>query len=126
MLLVPDYVVPNPATMVHKLISNIRSNNPTLLASTTSVQTSTALRNDFDQKVDTLQSVIRATKIATSRKQRISALTGVRGAREGRGGRGHGGGSGGGNNHYQSKRPYKGGRGGRAACGGRGSSDKRV
>ena len=44
---VPDYVVPNPATRVRKLLSNIRSNNPTLLASIASVQTSTTLRNNF-------------------------------------------------------------------------------
>ena len=65
MLLVPDYVVPNPATRVHKLLSNVRSNNPTLLASIASVQTSMARRNDFEQTVDTLQSAIRATKISS-------------------------------------------------------------
>ena len=47
MLLVPDYVAPNPATRVRKLLLNIRSNNPTLLASIASVQTSMTLRNDF-------------------------------------------------------------------------------
>ena len=74
MLLVHDYVLPNPATRVCKILSNIRSNNPTLLASIASVQTSTTLRNDFEQTVDTLQLAIRATNITTSRKQRISAL----------------------------------------------------
>ena len=39
MLLVPKYVVPNPATRVRKLLSNIKINNPTLLASIVSVQT---------------------------------------------------------------------------------------
>ena len=47
MLLVTDYVVPNPATRVRKLLSNTISNNPTLLTSISSVQTSTTLRNDF-------------------------------------------------------------------------------
>ena len=122
MLSVPDYVVPNPATRVHKSLPNIRSNNPSLLASIASVQKSTTLRNDFEQTVDTLQSGIRETKITKNRKQRISALTGGRGGRGGRGG----GVRGGGVNHYQSKRPYKGGRGGRGARGGRVSSDKRV
>ena len=74
MLLVPDYVVPNPATRVLKSMSNIRSNKPTLLASVASVQTSTTLRDDFEQTVNTFQSTIRATKIAISRKQRISYL----------------------------------------------------
>ena len=122
MLSVPDYVVPNPATRVHKLLSIIRSNNPTLLASIASVQTSTTLRDDFEQTVDTLQSAIIATKIKTRRKQRISALARGRGGKVGRGG----GGCGGGGNHYQSKRPYKGIRRGRGECGGRGGSDKRV
>ena len=90
MLLVPDYVVPNPATRVCKLQYNTRSNNPILLTSIASVQTSTTLRNDFDKTVDTLQSEIRATKIMTSRKQRISALIGGLGARGGRGGGGGG------------------------------------
>ena len=117
MLSVPDYVVPNPATRVHKLLSNIKNNNPTLLASIASVQTSATLRNDFEQTVDTLQLKITATKIMTSRKQIISDLTGVRGGRGGRGG---------GGNHYQGKRSYKGGRGGLGGHGGRGSSDKRV
>ena len=39
MISVPDYFVPKPATRVSKLLSNIRSNNPTLLVSITSVQT---------------------------------------------------------------------------------------
>ena len=107
-----------------KLLSNIRSNNPTLPASIASVQTSTTLRNEFEQTVDTLQLTIRKKKITTSRKQRISALTVVRGARGGRGGGGHGGGGGG--NHYQGKRPYKGGRRGSGARGVLASSDKRV
>ena len=118
MLSVPDYVVPNPATRVRKLPSNIRGNNPTLLTSIASVQTWTTLRNDFEKTVDTLQSSIRAT----TRKQRISALTGGREARGGRGG----GGRGGGGNHYQNKRPHKGGRGGRGAYGGHVNSDKCV
>ena len=122
MLSVPDYVVYNPATRVCKLLSNIRSNNPTLLASIASVQTSMTLRNDFEQTVDTLQLEIRAKKITTSRKQIISALTGGRGGRGGR----TGGGRGGGGNHYQGKRLYTGGRGGSGAHGGRGSSDKCV
>ena len=83
-----DYVVPNPATRVRKLLSNIRSNNPALLASIASVQTSTTLRNDFEQTVDILQSAIRATKITTTRKQKVSALTGGRGVRGGLGGGG--------------------------------------
>ena len=66
-----DYVVPNPATRVRKLLSNTRSNNPALLISISSVQTSTTLRNDFEQTVDTLQSAIRAAKITTTRKQRM-------------------------------------------------------
>ena len=122
MLLVPDYVVPNPATRVRKLLSNIRINNTTIFASIASVQTSTTLRNDFEQTVDTLQLKIRATKMMTSQKQRTSALTGGRGPRGGRGV----GCDGGGGNHYQGKRTYKGGRRGRGACGGRGSSDKCV
>ena len=81
------------------------------------------LRNDFEKTVDTLQSEMRATKITTSQKQRISDLTEGRGYRGRRGGgkRGDGGG-----NHYQSKRTYKGGSGGRGARGGRGSSDNHV
>ena len=67
--------------------------------------------------MDTLQLSIRATKITTSQKQIIYALTGVRG---GIGGRGCGG------NHYQGKWPYKVGRRVRGGRGGRGSSDKRV
>ena len=47
MLSVPKYIAPNPATRVRKLLTNIRSTNPTLLASIASVQTSTLLRNDF-------------------------------------------------------------------------------
>ena len=117
-----DYVVPNPAPRVRKLLSNIRINNPSLLSSIASVQTSTSLRNDFDQTVDALQSAIRSTKIATTRKQRNSALTGGQVVRVVRGG----GGRGGGGNHYQNKRPYKGGHGGSGARGERGSSDKRV
>ena len=93
---VPDYVVPNPATRVRKLLSNTRSNNPTLLASIASFQTSTTLRNEFYQTVDTLQSEIRATKITTTHKQRIYALIGGQGARVGHGG----GGRGVGGNHY--------------------------
>ena len=76
MLSVPDYVVPNPAKRLRKLLSNIRSNNPALLASIASVQTSATPRNDFEPTVNTLQSAIRATKITTTRKQSISALTG--------------------------------------------------
>ena len=76
MLSVPVYVVPNPATRVRKLPSNIRNNNPDFLASIASVQTSTNLRNDFELTVDTLQSTIRATKITTTQKQRIYTLTG--------------------------------------------------
>ena len=122
MLSVPDYVSLNPARRVRKLLSNIRSNNPTLPASIASVQTLKTIRNDIEQTVDTLQSAIRATKITTSRKQRISALKGGRGVRGGRGA----GGRGGGGNHYQSQRPYNGGRRGRGARGGRGISDKPV
>ena len=85
MLLVPDYVVPNPATRVRKLLSNTRSNNTALLASISSVQTLTTIKNDFEQTVDTLQSAIRATKITTTRKQRISDLTGGQGGRSVRG-----------------------------------------
>ena len=88
MLSVPEYVVPNPATRVRKLLSNIRSNNPALLASITSVQTLTNLRNFFEHTVDTIKSEIRTTKITTTRKQRIYALTGGRGGRRGRGARG--------------------------------------
>ena len=57
-----DYVVPNPETRVRKLISNIRRINPALLASIASVQTSTTLRNDFEQTVDTLQSAIKGNQ----------------------------------------------------------------
>ena len=78
MLSVPDYVVPNSATRVRKLISNIRSNNPTLLVLIASVQTSMTLINDLEKTVDTLQSAIRATEMKISRKQRIFALTGGR------------------------------------------------
>ena len=74
MLSVPDYVVPNPATRVRKLLSNIRSNNPTILTSIASIQTSTTLRSKFKQTVDNLQSEIRATEITKSLKQIISAL----------------------------------------------------
>ena len=88
MISVPDYVVPNPATRVRKLLYNIRSNNPTLLTSIESVQTSATLINDFEQTVDTLQLPIIPTKITTSQKQRISNLTGGRGARGGRRGGG--------------------------------------
>ena len=102
MISVSDYVVPNPATIVRKILSNIRSNNPTLLASIASVQTSTTLRNDFEQTVDPLQLAIRATKITTSQKQIISDLTEGRGGRGGRGVRGRGSGNG---NHYQGKLP---------------------
>ena len=122
MLSFPDYVASNPATRVRKLLSNIRSNNPTLLAQIAIVQTSTTLRNEFEKTVDTLKSAIRAMKIMTSQKQRISTLTE---GRRGKGGRGGEGRAGGGNN-YQGKRPYKSGRRGRGGCGGRGSSDKRV
>ena len=97
-----DYVVPNPATRVCKLLSNIRSNNPALFVSIASVQISTTLRNYFELTVDTLQLAIKATKITTTQKQRIPTLTGGRG---GRGGRVGGGGRGGGVNHYQNKRP---------------------
>ena len=108
---------------MRKLLSNVRSNNPTLLASIAIVQTSTTLRNEFEKTVDTLQLAIRATKITTSQKQRISALTV---GRWGRGGRGAGGRCGGSGNHYQGKRPYKGGRGRSVARGRRGISYKRV
>ena len=123
MLLISDYVVSNPATRVLKLLSNIRSNNLIILASIASVQTSTTLRNHFEQTLNNIQSAITTTKITTSRKQRISVLTGGRGGRGGRGGGGRGGGGG---NHYQNKRPYKGGHRGRGARGGRVSSDKLV
>ena len=59
MLSFRDYAVPNPATRVRKVLSNIRSNNQTLLASITSVQTSTTIRNDFGQILDTIQSANR-------------------------------------------------------------------
>ena len=68
------------------------------------------LRNDFEETLNTLQLVIGATKLMTSQKQNISALTGGRGGRGVRGGRGRGGGGGGGN-HYQGKWTYKGGHG---------------
>ena len=122
MLSVPDNVFSNPATRVRKLLSNISRNNLALLASIESVQTKTTLRYDFEQRVDTLQSAIIATKITTTRKQRVSALTGGRVGRGGRGGRG----SGGVGNHYQNKLPYNGGRGGRGARGARGSSGECV
>ena len=122
MLLVPDYVDPKPATRVLKLLSNIRINNRTVLASIASVQTSTTLRNDFKQTVDTLQSAIRTTKITTSQKQIISALIVERGGRGVCGG----GGQGGCDNHYQGKRPYKGGCGGCRGCGRYGTSEKRL
>ena len=86
MLSVPNYIAPNPATRVRKLLTNIRSTNPTLIASIASVQTSTVLCNDFEQIVDALQSAVRATKITTSRKQRISALRNTSRIRGGRGG----------------------------------------
>ena len=117
-----DYVVPNPAPRVRKVLSNTRSHNPSLLTSIASFQTLTTLSNDFEQTVYTLKSAIRATKITTTRKQRIYTLTGGQGGRRGHGG----GGPGGGGNHYQNKRPYKGGRGGRGIRGERGSSDKHV
>ena len=66
MLLVPDYVVPNPATRVRKLLSNIRINNPTLLSSIASVQTSMTLRNDLKLTMDALQLAIKATNMTTS------------------------------------------------------------
>ena len=62
MFSVPDYVFPNYAKRVRKLLSNIRSNNPNLLSSMASVQTSTTLRNDFEKTVDTLQSEISKNK----------------------------------------------------------------
>ena len=80
-----DYVVPNPAARVRKLLSNIRSNDTSFLASIASVQTSMTLRNYFEQTVDTLQSEIRATKITTTWKQSIYALKGGRGGRGGNG-----------------------------------------
>ena len=98
---------------MRKLLSNIRSNNTALLVSIASVQNSTTLRNDFEQTLDTLQSEIRATKITTTRKQRISYLTGGQVVRVVRGG----GGRGGGGNHYQNKWPYKVGHGGSGARG---------
>ena len=117
-----DYVVPNPATRVRKLLYNIIISYTALLASIASVQNSTNLKNHFEQIVDTLQSAIRASKITITQKQMISALTGGRGDRGVHGGRGRGGGG----NHYQNKHFYKVGRRGREAHGGRGSSDKRV
>ena len=66
MLSVPDYVVFNPATRVRKSLPNIRSNNPTLLTSIESVNTTTTLINDSEQTVHTLQSEIRVTNITTS------------------------------------------------------------
>ena len=101
-----------------KLLLNINSNNPTLLAKITSVKNSTTLINDFKQTVDTLQSAIIATKMTTSQKQRIYALTGVQGGRVLHGG--------GGGNHCQGKLPYKGVRERRGVRGGRGSSNKCV
>ena len=98
MLSVPDYVFPNPTTRMRKLLSNIKSNNPALLTSIEIVQASTTLINDLEQTVYTLQSAIRATKITTTQKQRISDLKGGRGGRGGRGG----GGCGGGGNHYKN------------------------
>ena len=100
---------------MRKLLSNISINNPTLLASISGVQTSTTLRSNFEQTVDTIQSPIRATNIMIIPKQIIYALIGGRG---GRGGRGGGGRGGGGVKHYQDKRPYKGKRVGRRASGG--------
>ena len=118
MLSVPNYIAPNPATRVRKLLTNIRSTNPTLLASIASVQTSTLLRNDFELAVDALQSAVRATKITVSRKQRISALTNTVRGRVKQGGRGGGG------RFQRGKRGHDGGRGGRGGRGDRGN--KRV
>jgi len=119
MLSVPNYIAPNPATRVRKLLSNIRSTNPTLLAALACVQTSPTLRNDFELTVDTIQSAVRASKVSNNRKQRISALTGGTRKFGGRGG-------GGGNGRYQgNKRRGNGGRGGRGRNGGRGDN-KRV
>ena len=73
--------------------------------------------------MDTLQSAIKAKKIRTSRKQRISALKGGQGCRGVCGGGRRGGGGG---NHYQNKRPCKGGHVGRGSRGGRGISNKHV
>ena len=119
MLSVPNFVVPNPATRVRKLLSNIRSTNPKLLASIASVETSAILRNDFEQAVDTLQAAIRSMKVSTARKQRISALTGGRGGRGGRG-----------NNTGRGGRGARGGRfqrgGKRGRSGGRGGGNKRA
>ena len=86
MLSIPDYVVSNESTRVRKLLTNIKSTNPILLASIASVQTSATLQNNFEQAVDTLQSAVCTTKVTIARKQRISALTGGRGNRGGRGG----------------------------------------
>ena len=91
MLSVPKFIAPNPATRVRKLLTNIRSTNPTLLASIASIQTSIVLRNDFEQTVDILQSAIRDTKITTTRKQMNSALAGGGRGRGGRGGHSGGG-----------------------------------
>ena len=88
MLSVLNYIAPNPATRVRKLFTNFRSTNPTLLASIASVQTSTLLRNEFEQAVDALQSAVRTTNITISLKQRISALTNTVRGRVGRGERG--------------------------------------
>ena len=88
MLSVPNFIAPNPATRVRKLLTNIRSTNPSLLAAIASIQTSAILRNDFELTVDTIQSAVRAHKVSNSRKQRISALTGgnkFRGKGSGRG-----------------------------------------
>ena len=118
MLSIPNYIAPNPATHVRKLFTNFRSTNPTLLASIASVQTSTLLRNDFEQAVDALQSAVRTTNITISRKQRISALTNTVRGRVGRGERG-------GNGRFQ--RGKRGNEGGRRGRGGRGGSEnKRV
>lgn len=89
MLSVPNYVVPNPATRIRKLFTNISSKNTTLLDLITNVQTSQVLLNDFKQAVDTIQFDVHATKLVVSCKQRISTLTGTKNrCRCGRGGGG--------------------------------------
>ena len=47
MLTRPGYVIPNDGTLVRKLLANIRSQNPIILASIANIKTSIISRNNF-------------------------------------------------------------------------------
>ena len=95
MVQAPNYAAPDDPTRVRKLLANIRSSNPKVIAAVASVQASPILRADFEQAVDTVSQSVRLVAQTKKRNLRISAV----GQQGGGGGKGKKRGNRGGNNN---------------------------